>query len=88
MQALFLTPIIDPCFHIEKEVPDTNLASFFYGSQEFLSLTRIMYKFTEIDHVQNVEKICQRLAVLSDLSLENRSCNAHQKNDPKTLMLI
>ena len=47
-----------------------------------------MSKFTEMDHVQNVEKLCQRLAVLSDSSVENRLYNAHQNNDPKTLTLI
>ena len=41
-----------------------------------------------MDHVQNVEKLCQQLAVLSESSLENRLYNAQQKNDPKTLMLI
>ena len=47
-----------------------------------------MSKFTEMDYLQNVEKLCQRLGVLSDSSLENRLYNTHQKNDPKTLILI
>ena len=41
-----------------------------------------------MDHVQNFEKLCQRLAVLSDRSIENRSYNAHHNNHPKTLILI
>ena len=85
----FLTPSIDPPpFQIKKDVPDATLASFCDGSQDFLSLPRLISIFTEMDHVQNIEKICQQVAVLSDHSLENISYNAHQKNDPKTLILI
>ena len=84
----FLNPSIYPPFHIKKEVSDATLASFCDEYQEFLSLPRLMSKLTEMDHVQNVEKLCQRLDVLSDRYLEKISYNAHQKNDPKTLMLI
>ena len=83
-----MNPSIDPSFHINKEVPDANLASFFYGCQDFMSLPRLMSKFTEMEYVHNIEKLCQLLDVLSDGSLENISYNYHQKNDPKTLMLI
>ena len=69
-------------------MPDSALASFCNGSQEFMSLPILVSKFTEMDHFQNVDKLCQRLAVPSDFSLENISYNAHQKNDPKTLILI
>ena len=73
VQELLLTPIIDPRFHIhtKKEVPDATLASFCNGSQEFLNLSRLMSKFIEMDHFQNVEKLCQQLAVLSYRSLAN-----------------
>ena len=47
-----------------------------------------MSKFKEMDHVQNVKKVCQRLAIISDRSLENRSCNAFETNNPKSLVLI
>ena len=73
MQELFLNSSIDPRFHIKKEVPDDTLTFFCDGSQEFLIPPRLMSKFTEMDHVQNVEKLCQKLAVISDFSLENRS---------------
>ena len=48
VQELFLTPSIDPRFHIhiKKEVPDANLASFCNVSQEFLILPKLMSKFT------------------------------------------
>ena len=88
LQEFFVNPSIDPSFHVKNEVPDYTLASFCDGSQDFLSLSRLMSKFTDMDHVQNVEKLCQILAVLSDHSLENKSYNAHRKKDPKPLMLI
>ena len=69
VQEFFLYPSIDPRFHIKKEVPDATLASVCDGSQDFLSLPILISKFTEMDHVQNVEKICQRLSVLSDCFL-------------------
>ena len=47
-----------------------------------------MSKFKEMDHVQNVKKLCQCLAILSDRSLENRSCNAFETKNPKSLILI
>ena len=52
-----------------KAVPDATLASFCDGYQDFLILPRLMHKFTEMDHVQNVEKLWEQLAVLSDCSL-------------------
>ena len=57
VQELFLTPSIEPRFQIKKEVTDATLAYFCDGSQEFLSLPILMYKLTEMDHVQNVEKL-------------------------------
>ena len=47
-----------------------------------------MSKFKQMDHVQNVKKLCQRLAIISDRYLENRSCNAFETNNPKSLILI
>ena len=41
-----------------------------------------------MDHVQNEKKLCQCLAILSDCSLENRSCNAFETKNPKSLILI
>ena len=40
---------------------DATFSSFCDDSQEFLSLLRLISKFTSMDHVQNVEKLCQRL---------------------------
>ena len=64
------------------------LDSFCDGSQDFLSLPKFMSKFKEMDHVKNVKKLCQCLAILSDLSLDNRSCNAFETKNPKSLILI
>ena len=64
------------------------LESFCDGSQDFLSLPRLMSTFKNMDHAQNVQHLCQRLAVLSDRSLENRTFNASNKIDPKSLILI
>ena len=47
-----------------------------------------MSTFKEIDHAQNVQKLCQRLAVLTDRSLNSRTLNATNKIDPKSLILI
>ena len=38
-----------------------------------------MAKFTEIDHVQNIETLCERLAILSDCSLDNRTYNNRER---------
>ena len=57
MQELFLNSSIDPRFHIKEEVSGATLEYFCDGSQEFLSLPILMYKLTEMDHVQNVEKL-------------------------------
>ena len=35
-----------------------------------------------------MEKLCQRLEIISDSSLENISCNAFETNNPKSLILI
>ena len=42
----FLTPSIDPRFHIKKDLSDDTLAYFCDVSQDFLSLPRLMFKFT------------------------------------------
>ena len=47
-----------------------------------------MSKFKEMDHIQNVKKLCQRLEILRYRSLENRSCNAFETKNPKSLILI
>ena len=65
----FLTRSIDPRFQIKKKMPNANLVSFLDVSQGFLSLPKLMSKFTEMYHVQNVEKLFQQLDVLSDGSL-------------------
>ena len=41
-----------------------------------------------MDHAQNVQQLCQRLAVLSDSLFENRTFNASTRIDPKSLILI
>ena len=51
---------------MKKEVLDDTLESFFDGSQDFLSFPIFMAKFTKIDHLQNVETLCQQLDILSD----------------------
>ena len=47
-----------------------------------------MPKFKNMDHAQNVQQLCQRLAVLSDRSFENRTFNASTRIDPDILILI
>ena len=41
-----------------------------------------------MDHAQNVQQLCQRLAVLSDRSFENRIFNYSTRIDPKSLILV
>ena len=47
-----------------------------------------MSKFKNMDHAQNFQQLCQRLAVLSDRSFENRTFNASTRIYPKSLILI
>ena len=47
-----------------------------------------MYKFKNMDHDQNVQRLCQRLAVLSDRQFENRTLNASTNIYSKSLILI
>ena len=68
-----MTPIIDPHFYMKQEVPDATLESYCDVSQDFLRFPSYMAKFTKMDHVQHVETLCQRLAILSDCSLDNRT---------------
>ena len=58
---------------MKQEVPGATLESFCDGSQDFMIFPILMAKFTEMDHVQNVETICQRLAIISDRSLDDRT---------------
>ena len=84
-----MTPIIDPHFHINQKVPHANLKSFCDVSQDFLRFLRCMAKFTKMDHVQHDETLCQRLAIISDHSLDNITYNAcENKKNPKYLILI
>ena len=71
-----MTPIIDRHLQMNQEVHDSNLGSFFDVSQDFLSFPRCMAKFTKMDHVQHVETLRQRLAIISDHSLDNITYNA------------
>ena len=73
---------------MKKEVLDDTLESFFDGSQDFLSFPIFMAKFTKMDHAQNVETLCQWLAILSDRSLDNKMYNDHENKKPKDLVLI
>ena len=52
--------------HLIKDVAGATLESFCDGSQYFLSFPRLMSKFKNMDHAQNVHKLCQRMAMLSD----------------------
>ena len=47
-----------------------------------------MSKFKNMDHAQNFQQLCQRLAVLSDVLFENRTFNASTSFDPKSFILI
>ena len=49
---------------------------------------RLMAKFNEMKHFQNVETLFQRLDILSDRSLDNRTYNARENKNPKDLVLI
>ena len=41
-----------------------------------------------MDYAQNVQQLCQRLAVMSDCLFENRMFNASTRIDPKSLIII
>ena len=41
-----------------------------------------------MDHAQNVQRLCQRLAVLNDRLFENRTFNASTRIDPNSLILV
>ena len=73
---------------MKQEVPDATLESFYVGSQDFLRFSRLMAKFTDMDHVQNIEILCQCLAILSDPSLYNRTYNDREKKYFKDLVFI
>ena len=47
-----------------------------------------MSKFKNMDHAQNVQRLCQRLAVLNDRLCENRTFNASTRIDPKSLISV
>ena len=74
--------------HLIQYVSSATLESFCDGSQYFLSFPRLMSKFKNMDHAQNIHQLCKRLAVLSDRSFENRTFNASTRIDPKSLILI
>ena len=52
--------------HLIQYVSGANLESFCDGYQDFLSFSRLMSKFKNMDHAQIVQQLCQRLAVLID----------------------
>ena len=54
--------------HLIQDVSGATLEYFCDGCQYFLSFPRLMSKFNSMDHAQNVQQLCQRLAVLSDRS--------------------
>ena len=74
--------------HLIQDVTGATLESFCDGSQYFLIFPRIMSKFKNMDHAQNVQQLCQRLAFLSDRSFENRAFNASTSIYPNSLVLI
>ena len=67
---------------------DATIDSFCDGSRDFLSFVRFMSTFNKMNHAQNVQQLCQRLAVPSDRLLKNRACNSSKKIDPKNLIMI
>ena len=67
---------------------DATIDSFCDVSLDFLSFVRLISMFNEMDHAQNVQQLCQCLAVLSDRSLKNRAYNASKKIDYKNLILV
>ena len=69
-------------------MPDANLESFCDGYQYFMSFPRLMDKFNEMENVQNVETLCQRLDIISDRYLDNRTYNSRENKTPKDLILI
>ena len=73
---------------MNQEVPDATLESFCDGSRYFLSFTRLMAKFTEMDHVPIVETLCQLLAILSNHSLDKITYNTFDNKNPKDQILI
>ena len=83
-----MAPSIYPHFHMNQEVPDATLESFCDGSRYFLSFTRLMAKFTEMDHVPIVETLCQLLAILSNHSLDKITYNTFDNKNPKDQILI
>ena len=90
-ESVFFTKLINNNIsypHLIQCVSGATLESFCDGSQDFLSFTRLMPNFKILDHVQNVQQLCQHLAVLSDRLFENRTLNASTRIDPKSLILI
>ena len=63
---------------MKQEVPVAILESFCDGSQDFLRFPILMANFTEMDHVQNVETLCQRLDIFSDHSFDNIMYNSRE----------
>ena len=66
---------------MNQEVSDATLKSFCDGYQDFLSFPIFMAKFSKMDHVQNIDKLCQYLDILSGSSLDNRIYNASEKKN-------
>ena len=73
---------------MNQEVPADTLESFWDESHDFLSFPRLMAKFPKMDHVQNIETLCQRLAILSDCYLYKRTYNDRENKNTKDLILV
>ena len=68
-ESVFFTKLINDNLshpHFIQDVSGDTLESFCDGSQDSLSFPRLMSKFKNMDHAQNIQRLCQRLAVLSD----------------------
>ena len=90
-ESVFFTKLLNYNFshpHLIQDVSGATLEFFCDGSQYFLSFPRLMFKFKNMDHAQNVQRLCQRLAVLSDRLFENRTFNDYTSINPKSLILI
>ena len=74
--------------HLIQDVPGATLEYFCDGSQYFMSFTRLMSKFKNMDHAQNVQQLCQRLAVLNDCLFKNRTFNASTTINTNFFILV
>ena len=73
---------------MNQKVLNVTFGSFCDGSQYFLSFPRLIDKFTEMEHLKNIETLCQRLAINSDRSLDKRTYNDRENKNPKDIILV